>query len=86
VKHDALLSATGWLMANDVAKSIQRTCKPPLPNGINPKTLWNGKGSDLKKSAENWTRPSIFAAFTGILLHVVGLCRRPADRPYVWHR
>jgi hypothetical protein len=42
--------------------------KPPLPNGINPKTIWNGNDSDLKKSAENWTRPSIFAAFTGIFL------------------
>jgi hypothetical protein len=68
VKRDALFVSNRLVDANDVAKSIQKNLQVPLPNGINPKTLWNGNGSDLKKSAKNWTMPSIFAASTGILL------------------
>ncbi len=67
VKRDALFVSNRLVDANDVAKSIQKNLQAAVPNGINPKTLWRGNGSDLKKSAKNWTMPSIFAASTGIL-------------------
>jgi hypothetical protein len=68
VKRDALFVSNRLVDANDLAKAFRKIFKPRLPNGINPKTIWGGNGSDLKKSAKNWTMPSIFAAFTGILL------------------
>jgi len=39
-------SAIGWLTPMTLPKAFRKTCKLPLPNGINPKTIWHGNGSD----------------------------------------
>ena len=77
VKLDALFVSNRLVDANDVAKNIQKNLQAAVAEWNQSQDALNGNGSDLKKSAKNWTMPSIFAASTGILL----ARRQPVSSP-----